>query len=94
MLYNHAISYMLLQWTTHLSCPYLWTQKLCKEILEGWQQLEEVKDGEKMPRKESVVMKYMQKFGDGFCILFYFIVLGTYLDNIFKLQMYIEMQVC
>ncbi len=56
--------------------------------------MEEVKDGEKMPRKESVVMKYMQKFGDGFCILFYFIVLGTYLDNIFKLQMYIEMQVC
>lgn len=39
-------------------------------------------------------MKYMQKFGDGFCNLFYFIVLGTYIDNIFKLQMYIETQVC
>jgi hypothetical protein len=39
-------------------------------------------------------MKYMQKFGDGFYILFNFLVLGTYLDNIFKLQMDIETQVC
>jgi hypothetical protein len=39
-------------------------------------------------------MKYMQKFGDRFCVLFYFLVLGTYLDNIFKLQMDIETQVC
>jgi hypothetical protein len=57
--------------------------------------LEEVEDGEKMPKEKRVLyMKYMQKFGEGFCILFYFLVLGTYLDNIFKLEMDIETQVC
>jgi hypothetical protein len=48
----------------------------------------------KCQEKRMLYMKYMQKFGDRFCILFYFLVLGTYLDNIFKLQMDIETQVC
>jgi hypothetical protein len=48
----------------------------------------------KCQEKRVLYMKYMQKFGEGFCILFLFLVLGTYLDNIFELQVDIETQVC